>query len=122
VTPLANALGLTINHDYTRKQFAQLVQDIMGNDSYQGKLVLICWEHKVIPALAQAFENGGWSPASASVPDKWPGSVFDQAWILNFSAGPAFQIAQENISPDALNGNCPLSDVLPPQSSGGAAP
>jgi hypothetical protein len=122
VTPLANALGLTIKHDYTRKKFSQLVQDIMGNETYQGKLVLICWEHKVIPDLVQAFQDGGWSANSATWPSKWSGDIFDQAWILNFAGNPSFQIIPENIPLDSLNGNCPLSDVQSSQSSGGVNP
>jgi hypothetical protein len=112
VTPLARALGLTIKHGYTRKKLVQLVQDIMGNADYEGKMVLICWEHKVIPALVQTFQDNGWNANSAAVPDKWPGDVFDQAWILNFAGNPSFQIIPEDIPDDALNGSCPLSDVL----------
>jgi hypothetical protein len=109
VTPLARVLRLTINHDYTRKQFSQLVASVMA----QNGLVLICWEHKAIPGLVSAFEDAGWSPGSATVPGKWSGSVFDQAWILSFSGAPQFSIAEENIPASELNGNCPLSDVLP---------
>jgi hypothetical protein len=118
VTPLANALGLAIDHDYTRKKLAQLVQDIMGNDSYQGKIVLICWEHKIIPEMIQAFQDGGWNSESMTWPSKWSGDIFDQAWILNFAGKPAFQIMTQNIPEDTLNGSCPLSDV---QSSGSAS-
>jgi len=106
VTPLARALGLTIDHDYTRKQFSQLVSDIMGNSAYDGKLVLICWEHKAIPDLVQAFAAGGWNEGAAVIPSKWSGSDFDSAWILNFSGNPSFQISAEDISADQLQGTC----------------
>jgi hypothetical protein len=126
VTPLADSLGLAIDHDYTRKKLSQLVQDIMGNDSYQGKLILICWEHKVIPDLVQAFQDNGWNSNSATWPGKWSGDIFDQAWILSFSGSPSFQIIPENIPQDSLNGDCPLSDVKSTsqatQDSSGAKP
>ncbi|MCX5788807.1 MAG: histidine phosphatase family protein [Elusimicrobia bacterium] len=119
VTPLARALNLTINTSYTRKQLQPLVDDIMKNPACQGQMVLISWEHKVIPALVQTFCAGGAaSGACDPVPVKWPGSVFDQAWILNFNGVQvsSFKVIPEKIGPDVLNGNCPLADVLPPNS------
>ena len=77
VTPLAQALGVKIDADYTRKQIAQLVKDILGNPAYEGKTVLICWEHHMIPDIVAAF---GWT----SAPRTWPGSSFDRAWVLTF--------------------------------------
>lgn len=111
VTPLARALHLTIDHDYTRKQFSQLVGAVMSRNG----LVLICWEHKAIPDLVSAFEDAGWSPGPATVPAKWSGSDFGSAWILNFTAAPSFSITTENVPPSELNGNCPLADVQTPQ-------
>jgi hypothetical protein len=107
VTPLARVLHLTIDHDYTRKQFSQLVSAVMS----QNGLVLICWEHKAIPDLVSAFEDAGWSPGSATVPTKWSGSDFSSAWILDFNGAPSFSIVAENIPASELNGNCPLADV-----------
>ena len=78
VTPLAQSLGLTINSNYTKKQLLQLVSDILADPSYEGRTVLICWEHKVIPELVRDF---GWDLA----PQEWPGGVFDRAWLLSFS-------------------------------------
>ncbi|NNN05524.1 MAG: histidine phosphatase family protein [Elusimicrobia bacterium] len=78
VTPLAQALGLSINKDYKRKDIPQLVQDILSNSAYDGKTVLICWEHRVIPDIVDAF---GWT----SAPQSWAGSSFDRAWVLTFT-------------------------------------
>ena len=94
VTPLADALGLTINKTYLRDQLTALVQDILGNPGYQGKMVLVCWEHNVIPEMVQDF---GWT----SAPDSWAGEVFDRAWILNFTGDKvtSFQDAPEHVLP-----------------------
>jgi len=94
VTPLAKDLGLAIKTPYQREQLDRLVQDIMGNPDYQGRMVLICWEHKVIPEMAQDF--GG-----TSAPDFWAGEVFDRAWILNFTGDrvTSFQDAPEHVLP-----------------------
>ncbi len=78
VTPLAQALGQSIDTDYKRKDIPQLVQDILGNPAYDGKMVLICWEHSVIPDIVDAF---GWT----SAPQSWAGSSFDRAWVLDFT-------------------------------------
>jgi hypothetical protein len=94
VTPTAQALGLTIDHDYTRKQIPQLVKDILGNPAYDGKTVLICWEHTVIPSIVDAF---GWT----SAPQNWAGNSFDRAWILTFTGDKVtgFTDAPEHVLP-----------------------
>ena len=120
VTPLARALNLTIHTGYTRQQLQPLVDDIMRNPAYEGQMVLISWEHKVIPTLVQTFCAGGAaSGACDPVPAKWPGSVFDQAWILSFSGVQvsSFKVIPEKIGQDVLNGNCPIADVLAPGSA-----
>ncbi|MDR3607732.1 MAG: histidine phosphatase family protein [Oligoflexia bacterium] len=98
VTPLAQGLGLTINESYSRKQIQSLVSDVMGNSSYEGRMVTICWEHSIIPQMAQAFglTNG---------PTHWPDSVFDIAWVLHFNGDQVdgFQLVPEALLPgDAM--------------------
>jgi hypothetical protein len=105
---------LNINSSHTRQDLQGVVTDVETNNN---GMVLIAWEHKIIPQLVQTFCAGAAPGACASVPNKWHGSVFDQAWILNF--GPdgkvsSFQIETENIPPAALNCGSPLSAVLAP--------
>ncbi|MFI5361409.1 MAG: histidine phosphatase family protein [Elusimicrobiota bacterium] len=94
VTPLAEALGLRIDHDYVKDELPQLVKDIKANHAYDGKMVLICWEHKMIPVLVSDF---GWN----SAPKSWKGKVFDQAWVLDFEgdAVSSFRIVPEHVLP-----------------------
>jgi hypothetical protein len=77
VTPLSQSLGLSIIEDYAKKDGLAMIQAILSNASYAGKMVLICWEHHDIVNLVRYF---GWD----SGPDSWKGDVFDRAWILNF--------------------------------------
>ena len=35
--------------------YAQMVKEILTKPEYDGKVVLICWEHKAIGDLATAF-------------------------------------------------------------------
>jgi hypothetical protein len=75
VQGLATALKLPVLQKYTREEFPQMVGDILARKEYDGKMVLICWEHKVIPEMARAFGASGAS-------DVWPGRAFDRTWII----------------------------------------
>ena len=96
VTPLAQALGMTINTDFTKDETQQAVNQILSDSQYDGKMVLICWEHKMIPQLAQQF-------GATQAPDKWPGSeVYDQVWEINFDSDgkvSSFKTFAEDIPP-----------------------
>ena len=80
VQPLADNLGLKIRQDFKKKQIDQLVSAIMADRSLEGRMVLVCWEHAVIPDIIKAF---GWKDG----PDKWSGGVYDRAWTLDFAGG-----------------------------------
>ena len=80
VTPLADSLGLKINSAYKKEELSSLIGDILNTSAYDGKMVLVCWEHNMIPEIVKGF---GWSGAPLS----WDGSVFDRAWVLNFTGG-----------------------------------
>jgi hypothetical protein len=94
IAPTAIALQLQI-HTHSETDFAGTVNDIMTNPAYDGKTVVLSWEHDNIPPLATAF--GLSIPPQAQ---KWPGHVFDEAWVIRFS-GPKqvsdFQIIPENV-------------------------
>jgi hypothetical protein len=94
VTPLAQALGLQVQSQFQKDDVQGLVNDILSNADYDGKMVLICWEHKVIQTIAVQF---GVTPT----PDAWPGSVFDQVWEIDFSGNQVsnFTEFQEHLMP-----------------------
>lgn len=72
VTPLAEAIGLTVNAPYPVGEEAQLAQTIQSNEF---GVVLVAWEHNHIPNVAQVF-----CPAA---PSSWPGGDrFDRVWVL----------------------------------------
>jgi hypothetical protein len=77
VTPLATALGQPVLHPYSRKQLAPLVNAIMTNPAYSGKMVLVCWEHTVIPELIAQFGVG--SPLGP-----WADSDFTSVYRIDF--------------------------------------
>ncbi len=94
VQPLADALNLTIDSDWKKDQLDELVAAVMSAPGLEGKTVLICWEHKVIPAMVRRF---GWTTA----PARWDGAVFDRAWIIDFNGDRpvAFTDAPEHVLP-----------------------
>lgn len=76
VTPLAHALSLKVQQQYLVGQEDLLVQSI----EREGGVVLVAWEHKHIPLIAQRL--------SAAAPNKWPGKdAFDLVWIFEASNG-----------------------------------
>ncbi|MDR3606405.1 MAG: histidine phosphatase family protein [Oligoflexia bacterium] len=93
VTPLAQALGLSILDSYAQKDVQPLAQDILSKPEYDGKMVLICWEHHMIPAIAAAL---GVQPQ----PDAWGKDVYDQVWEIDFTNGQVsnFQQYQEALN------------------------
>lgn len=96
VTPLAKALGLEIKTPFSDAQVTDLAKEVLSNSAYDGKMVLICWEHHNIPSLAYAL---GVRPE----PPRWHGHVFDQVWLLNFE--PDGQVSLEAFSQELMFGD-----------------
>ena len=80
VTPLARELKLDLKIHHGDDS-AEMVKEILAKPEYDGKLVLICWSHKEIPALAAAL--------GVANPPTWHGRVFDRLWIINLKDGKA---------------------------------
>jgi broad specificity phosphatase PhoE len=80
VKPLADALHLTVNDAYVRDDYKRMVQEIMSTKDYEGHMVLICWEHKLIPHIAAEFD-------AEDAPSSWSGNDFDRTWVITFEPG-----------------------------------
>ncbi len=76
----ARALHLTIKSKYHRDDIDSLVNALRTNKSLEGKTVIVCWEHKVLPEMLKAF---GWTNG----PKKWADETFDRLWVLDFEQG-----------------------------------
>ena len=76
VTPLAASLGMNLNTSFTKDEAQDLVAEVMSRSEYDGKMVLICWNHTNIPDIGVALGNRA-APT-------WPDEVFDRAWIFDF--------------------------------------
>ena len=79
---LSDRLGVAIVSAYAEGQEPQLAADAVS--SYPG-VVLICWEHDHIPALASSLPTVG----GTVIPQKWPGDRFDVIWTFTLVPGSA---------------------------------
>jgi hypothetical protein len=96
VMPLAAALQTKIDKDFDQTQLAELVDDIKSNSDYEGKMVLISWEHESIPALAAKF-------GVKTAPDKWNSEVYDRVWLITFPSEG--EVAFKNIPQKLMYGD-----------------
>jgi phosphohistidine phosphatase SixA len=77
VAPLANALGMKVQHDFENDDFEDLVDEIFSNPEYKGKTLVICWHHGNLPAIAALL-----GAPRGSYPDPWPEDAYNI--ILDF--------------------------------------
>ena len=81
VTPLAQFLKLPIHHDFDEKATGLLAAELLGG-KYAGKVILICWHHGQMPALAAAL-------GVSDPPAAWDAQVFNQIWKITYTDGQA---------------------------------
>ena len=77
---LGGRLGVPIQSPVPEGREPALAEAILASG---GAVVLICWEHQHIPALAQAIPTFD----AGTVPTVWPGDRFDVIWT--FALDPA---------------------------------
>jgi hypothetical protein len=94
ITPTAISLGLKIHDKFGRDDIKDVADKILSDPKYDGKMVLICWEHDVIPQLASQL---GVSPT----PDAWPDDVFDWVYEIDYSGKnvSSFRIFSQHLMP-----------------------
>ena len=83
VTPTAIAFNLHVIDRFADKDadIAKMVHTILNETAFSGEVVLICWHHGKIPAIAKAL--------GIAKPPKWDGKVFDRVWQITFAKGKA---------------------------------
>ena len=82
ISPLSNHLRLFVDAHYDKREYADLAQEILTNQKYDRKTVLICWDRDYIPKLAAAL-------GAFPQPADWPQSVFDRVWRITYRSGQA---------------------------------
>jgi len=97
LTPLASALHMRLNSNIPDEGYAYLARDILTNRQYAGKMLIVCWHHGKIPALAKAL-------GVSNPPKPWPETVFDRVWRIRFSQSGA---TLDNLPQHLLPGDSP---------------
>lgn len=75
--PTAAVLHLRIDTRFTRDEVRTLAKAIRQDRDLDGKTVVVCWEHKMIPQIVSAL---GWP----NPPAQWLDGVYDRLWVLDF--------------------------------------
>lgn len=86
VAPLINILaindraaaGFPVLHPYRPPQYSALAKWLLKSSKFENKLVLICWDHFTIPALAKKLG------VKQKLPH-WPTQDFDSVYILKYN-------------------------------------
>jgi hypothetical protein len=97
---LSDRLGIPIVSAFAEGQEPQLAASAVTD--YSG-VVLICWEHDHIPALASSLPV----TSGTAIPQPWPGDRFDVIWTFTLVPGAATtqyafgQVPQQLLSGDA---------------------
>jgi hypothetical protein len=53
-----------------------------------GGVVLICWKHEDILAIAQGLTS------ASTLPRRWPGSRFDMVWVFDMNPAGVYEFTQ----------------------------
>jgi len=93
ITPLAAKLGVNPVVSYDKGDEQNLVTDVLK----EGSPALICWQHEVIPRIAELILGN-----KGEAPQSWPSDRFDVVWCFqNGGQGWQFsQICQQLLSGD----------------------
>lgn len=77
LAPLSMDLEIPINDSFKRDDFRALSEDINNNPDYDGKVVVVVWQHKILTEIA---EKVGLKKAPL-----YPSGRFDRIWVVTYS-------------------------------------
>jgi hypothetical protein len=83
--PLSERLGKPLEEPFLQDELDQLVEALRGCDGD----VLVAWEHKRIPLIANRLVGD-----RSSVPQVWPDDRFDLVWVFEPNPIGGFQLRQ----------------------------
>jgi hypothetical protein len=104
VAPTAKEFNLKVNNDYTKEEFKKISKDILNSPEYDGKTVIISWEHSAILELAPKLGVNVKKKL-----DEWPGTIFDQAWVLTYKHSDPNNVSLEIVAEHVLPTDIPES-------------
>ncbi len=77
---LAETLKVPLITSYKHYQFPEMAQEILNRPEYEGKSILISWEHKSINDIAKAL-------GVKEDLKKWKGAIYDRVYKITFKNG-----------------------------------
>jgi hypothetical protein len=92
VTPLAAKLAVAPITTFGADDFLAMLDEALGQD---GKLLLICWEHKTLAAGLNATNPLRVKTSNAeSIPAVWPDDRFDMVWNFDLQVDGHYVFSQ----------------------------
>ena len=85
VTPIAARIGVEVQCRHGVDDELELADDVRSCTG----VVLISWEHKRIPKIANAFLGD-----STTAPQTWPDDRFDLVWVLDLEPSGGYRFSQ----------------------------
>lgn len=86
VSPLAAQLGITIDANHKKSDYAKVAKDALGKDGP----VLICWQHEDILPIGQEILKQT-NTTKITLPPGWPtgknGARYDLVWVFSRKSG-----------------------------------
>lgn len=85
IEPLAKLRHLTIETPYPAEDYTKLAHDLVTEDRFKGKTVVVCWVHQYLPQFVAAL---GIDPQ----PKEWKGEDYESVYEVTFPEGkPVFK-------------------------------
>jgi len=78
--PLCDAIAVSLDASLKAKDYSVLATRLFSDAAFADKLVVACWTHTELPALAIALEA-----PQGDYPDPWDASVFNLIVQLDYS-------------------------------------
>ncbi|MBC7740840.1 MAG: hypothetical protein H7061_01490, partial [Bdellovibrionaceae bacterium] len=75
---VSEQFSIPIEKQFNRGQIKELVAKIKNEKKFNGKMVVICWEHKELVYIAGEL---GFSNLK-----DWPSKQYDRVWTFNFAS------------------------------------
>ncbi len=89
LTPTSQALKIKIESKFTKLEVSALAKEILQSPKFQGRTVVVCWEHKRIPEIARAL-------GATDAPSEWGGKVYDKLWYLRLDSSGKVEFSEKS--------------------------
>ncbi len=89
VAPAARHNGLRVIEKFRKIETDELVDEIMHTPAYNGKTVIVSWQHTKILDMIDAF-------GVKDSPSDWPDDVYDRAYVIRWNQNGKPRLAKLN--------------------------